>query len=190
MYAGMDLALRPADRSNSAEAPTTERRPSVDAGWLFLIAGVAVIGAVVLIPAADDLAEAKWKRDRAALVEGHRQDRLDNYGEYLGAVERGEPSLVRSLAAVQLNQIPADRKPVAGLTDDPASGRVGNTPGTADASVFPALEPPDLKVQPRVRPDSALSKLIENERTRTWLIAGGAVCILIGLLPPARRLGR
>lgn len=149
----------------------------LDAGWLFLFAGLGVLGATVLIPAADDLSSAEHLRDRAGLIEKHRQDRLDRYGSYLGALNREDPSLVLALAQSQLNQIPADRQPILAT---PVSGR-------ASASVFPALEPPPMKFPERRPVDSLLQRWTTGDDTRLWLIAGGAACVLIGLLPRARR---
>jgi len=151
----------------------------IDPGWLFMVAGIMVLSATVLIPAKDDLDQARWLRNRGLVIERERTDRLARYREYAEAVEGEAPSLVMSLAASQLHQIPADRKPIPGLT--PAAD--------APASVFPALEPEPLTLTERRRPDSALYRWTTNERARMWLIAGGAFLVLIGLLPPGRRRG-
>lgn len=165
----------------AAVAPGRSRsaRPVVlfDPGWLFLIAGLAILAATVLIPAQDDLAEARWLRDRALAVEGHRQERLDRYAEYLRSLDDADQSLIQSLAASQLNQIPADRMPLEGATDTARSS----------ASVFPALEPEPLKLEDRRTVGSLLERWTTNDRARIWLIAGGALCVLIGLLPQAIR---
>lgn len=135
------------------------------------------IGATVLIPAADDLAQARFLRDRARLVQAHRDDRLKRYEDYIGAIDRHEPPLVLSLAASQLNQIPADRSPflMTGGT------MVGN------ASVYPALEPAPITLPERQRIDSTLERWTTDPSKRLWLIAGGAMCVMVGLLPKARR---
>lgn len=148
----------------------------VDPGWLFLLVGAAVLAATVLIPAAEDLEEARWLRDRALAVEAHREARLARYGEYLAALEAREPSLVLSLAASQLNEVPRGMAAMPGF----------ESPMTASASVFPALEPPALRLPERVRAESTLSRLAMGERSRLWLIAGGAMCVLLGLLPGRR----
>jgi len=152
-------------------------RGRLDPGWLFIAAGLMVLGATVLIPAADDLGEARFLRDRARLVEGHRDDRLNRYENYLGALDRREPPLVLSLAASQLNQIPVDRAP---FLDAGASA-------TASASVYPALEPAPLRLAERGKIGSTLERWTTDPTMRLWLIAGGAVCVMVGLLPKARR---
>ena len=138
------------------------------------------MGATVLIPAQDDMTEARWKRDRAVAIERNRLERLDHYGAYLEALERGEDSVVLSLAAAQLNMAPEGHQPVSALSD----------PSRRDASVFPSLEPdpPELPLPPDRTHRSKLAMLATGERSRLWLIAGGALCVMIGLLPPVRRL--
>jgi hypothetical protein len=156
--------------------PQSQRAPFlVDPGWLFLIAGVALLAATVLIPAADDLAATKFQRERALAIEAHRIQRLDRYEEYLAALDNKDPSLVLSLAASQLNEIPEDRAPIPGQR-----GALG---AMADASVFPSLEPPPLRLPELVKSESILDRWTNNDRTRLWLIVAGAACVLVGLLP-------
>ncbi len=149
----------------------------VDPGWLFLLAGLALLGATVLIPAAEDLANARWKRDAALTYERHRLDRLERYQGYLDALDRREPALIMTLAESQLGLMPADR----GLLSTPNDSRVRSV------SVYPALEPPPLDLpEPRQPTNSRLARWAMGPQ-RLWLIAAGAVCVLVGLLPAARR---
>lgn len=139
------------------------------------MAGTALLVATVLIPAADDLAEARWHRDRALAVERYRGQRLENYSEFLDAIARQDRSLVVSLAATQLNKAPANRMPMLDTTEV----------GTRSASVFPSLEPVFEAAPAPRRPDSMLQRWATDNRRRLWLIVSGGVCVLIGLLPPA-----
>lgn len=152
------------------------RKPliSFDAGWLFLLPGLVVLSATIVIPAMDDVEDAKWKRDRVLAIEKHRLERLQNYIVYLDAVDRGDESVVLSLAASQLNMTPADAAPVNPPED----------PGRTSASVFPELEPEPmvLRDKPPARERSLLARLAVGERSRLWMIVMGAVCVLIGLL--------
>ncbi|GJQ31141.1 MAG: hypothetical protein HBSAPP03_30250 [Phycisphaerae bacterium] len=141
-----------------------------------MLAGLVILAATVLIPAAADVEQARWQRDRALAVEKHRQQRLDRYEEYLAALEAGEPALVLALAEKQLNQIPADRAVI------PGSGALE----TEGVSVFQSLEPPPL-VLPEMRlNESLLSRWARDGVTRMLLLAGGAICVMIGLMPPSR----
>lgn len=169
-----------ADNSPVSESAPIERAPiaMLDPGWLCLIAGIALLAATVLIPAMDELAEVRLQRDRALALERHRVERLVRYEEYLAALEREEPSLVMALAASQLNQIPQDRTLIL------ETPRTVSPP--ASASVFAGLEPPPITLPERRPVDSILHRWTTSDRSRTWLFAAGAVCLLMGLLPRAR----
>lgn len=163
-----------------SDAPEAPRRSGplffLDAGWLFLIAGAAVVVATVLIPAVDDLAEARWHRDRALALEKFRSDRLRNYSDYLDALDRHEKTLMLSLAATQLNLAPSDLRPLY-LNPEPLAD---------DASVFGRLEPTLNLPRPPQPPSSWLQRLATGDSTRVWMISGGMLCMLIGLLPPSQ----
>jgi hypothetical protein len=147
-----------------------------DPGWLFLIAGMAMLAATVLIPARRDVVKAEWQRDRAIAVEQFRAKRLSNYSAYLDAVNRHDPTVVISLAATQLNMLPSDK-------------RVMLSPGDMSlppADVFGALEPSFTDVSPPRAPRSLLQKWTTDDKKRLWLLALGGLAVLIGLLPAAR----
>jgi hypothetical protein len=145
---------------------------------------MGVLAAVVLIPATESLQKARWQRDRAIAVERHRQERITRYEEYLAALDEQNPSLVLSLAESQLNEIPADRTVMHSATGGPLGSR------SQDLSVFPGLEPPPIQL-PEFHPvESTLSHLVTSPKTRGWMILGGAVCVLVGLLPASRGWSR
>jgi hypothetical protein len=187
----MTGAARPAPSSPAATVagavvagPASLVRPArgrrgalLDPGWFFLLAGLMLVAATVLLPATEDLAVAQWHRQRVQAVLDHRQERLARHHRYLEAVERGDPTLVRSLAATQLNLSPANEM-LLGPADDITA---------KSASVFPSLEPPPLVLPERDAVDrSLLERWALDDSSRLWLIAGGALCILIGLLPMSR----
>lgn len=172
--------LSSGDGSVAVMSPQVRARrgPLLDPGWLFLIAGVALIAFTVIIPAVNDLHDAEYYRERMRAVEQHRLDRLTRYQGYHEALRDGEPGLVRSLAATQLNQAPENAR----LLQNPDP----NTPPRS-ASIFGALEPPPLVMPSKpVREVSTLEKWATDDRSRLWLLASGALLILIGLLPPSR----
>ncbi|MEI7658253.1 MAG: hypothetical protein WCK33_09340 [Phycisphaerae bacterium] len=151
-------------------------RPLFDPGWLFLLSGLALLGAVVIIPAVEDVAAARFKRDQVLAIEQHRDTRMARYEEFINAVDSREPALLVSLAQTQLNQIPADRSTL------PLAGNQGQT----GASVFPSLEPEPLKLPERTKVVSRLEHLTTDPTTRPFVIIGGAFLILVGLLPTGR----
>lgn len=150
----------------------------LDPGWLFLLAGLTILSATVLIPAQDDLAEARLQRDRAMAFEERATARLERYSDYLDALSRRDETLVTSLVATQLNLAPAGRSvlPLAG------------EPDAFDASVFRDLEPAATPMPELHLADTALRRLTTGRHSRLWMIAGGAMCLLIGLMPPATRV--
>jgi hypothetical protein len=151
-----------------------------DPAWLYLVAGLALLAATVLVSAQVDLEQAQHQRDVVLAVELHREQRLDRYKEFLAAIDARQPALVESLAGSQLNQIPATRAAIPGTVRDNA----------VDASVFPALEPPPLVLPAPMQTRSMLTKLATQDATRLWLLAGSAVLILVGLLPASKGFGK
>jgi hypothetical protein len=147
----------------------------LDPGWLYLLSGIALVAATILIPAVRDLDDVRHQRDRALVLEEHRLERLRRYQGYLDALDRREPALIIALAASQLNQIPRGRTLIL---EGPES--------TAAASVFAELEPPPPVLPERHYPRSILFRWTTSERGRPWLLAAGGVCLLMGLLPRAR----
>lgn len=159
----------------------SERAPIsyLDPGWLYMLGGLGLLAATVLIPAVDELGEVQLQRDRALAIERHQHSRVVNYAGYVGALDREEPSLVLALAASQLNQIPANRSLVLETPEGMGGAR-------ATAAIFSGLEPGELRLPERTRPPSVLQRWTTGNRSRTWLIAGGAICLLLGLLPRSR----
>jgi hypothetical protein len=166
------------------ESPDLMRNPlrmviRLDVGWLFLLPGAAILASVVLIPAFDDLAEARWRRDQVAAALEHRAARLDNHARYLEALSSGDESVLLDLAATQLNQVPAGWIPVPTPGESPPES----------ASVFPALEPGPIDLPTLRRPETLLRRLSTGSPERLWLASFGALCVLVGLLPPASGRG-
>jgi hypothetical protein len=148
----------------------------VDPGWLFLAAGLALLAATVLIPANDDLQKAELVLAKAKAERANAAERLANYSEFLDALNRGDEDLVLQLAATHLNLTPAGRQPVLGV------GAQSEPDGPIDT--FAALEPAPPGEFVRIPPDSMLHRWSTGERSRLWLLAGGSLLTLVGLLPP------
>lgn len=162
------------------ETPEAEARARplfrLDPGWLFLLSGIALVSATVLIPAFDDLRKAEWNRDRARAVENYRKERLSNYSEYLDASRAEDRTLVVSLAATQLNLAPADKQPMLDTT------QIGLPPLDIDRPLEPSFTHPPAPAAPR----STLQRWATDARIRPWLLGAGGLFMLIGLLPASR----
>lgn len=177
---------RPGRYSGAVPESTPSRRAPapiqrIDPGWLFLLAGLGLLGATLLLPAGYDLALARHQRDAAMLEADRREARVARYAAYLEALERQDPLLIRHLAAVHLNLLPVGVEPLP-----------GSPPITLlDTDPLPAMEPAAVRAGPMPEPRSRLEGWAVDPRARLWLLAGGSLCVLIGLLPPAsRRAGR
>lgn len=152
------------------------RKPLLDAGWLLLIPGLVLVGFTLLLPAIDDLNAARFYRDRLAVVEQHRGQRIEHYTKYLDSVQKGDPQTVYSLAAVNLNMAPE------GMALMVPAGDIAHK----SASVFEALEPPAPKLPERTVSYSTLERLSIDPKSRIWLMLAGATLIFLGILPPSR----
>lgn len=140
--------------------------------WLFLLAGVALVSATVLLPAARDLADLRWQRDVELAAERHQRERLFRHERYALALTARDPRVVRALASAQLNKTPDGRTPLV-LASSAQRG--------------PSLEPPPIPMRARPQGASRLESWATDRHGRLWLIAGGALCILLGVLPRAGR---
>lgn len=136
-----------------------------------------LIGATLLIPALDDVQEARWQRDAARAVEQRSLQRLENYARYLDALQRHDPDLVSALVATQLRQVAPGQLALTSLP-----------PAEQDATVFADLEPPPVILPPRQRTGSTLERWTTSGRVRPWLLGLGSLCLLIGLLPGAQMM--
>jgi hypothetical protein len=144
--------------TRTSKAP---REPLLDAGWLFLLAGLALIASAVMIPAARDLDRAHWRRDRVLLTEMHRLHRLTRHEAYLGAVRDEDEAVVYQLAATQLGLVRDEAEVVELIDDGP----------TASTSVFASLEPPAIEL-PAFTRDRHPAREARERRAQPALAAG------------------
>ena len=84
----------------------------LDAGWLYVLAGLALCAAGILVPARRDLEDLRRQRDRLADERAIGDERAHAYETFLRLLEEDDPALIRRLAAAQLNLVPADETPV------------------------------------------------------------------------------
>ncbi|MCB9845923.1 MAG: hypothetical protein H6811_08070 [Phycisphaeraceae bacterium] len=139
-----------------------------DPGWLFVLAGMALVGTCVILPSQARLEEARWQRDRARALESHVQERIRRTQRTIDAIENGNEATIRSLAASQLNLIPVGTR----------AWRDPEVPASPMADLEP--EPPQYPPPPRL--DTRLARWTDDPHTRLWLIGGGMLSILVGVL--------
>jgi hypothetical protein len=141
-----------------------------DAGWLFLLAGLAICAAGVLIPANNDLNVTRHQLALLQRQETITNDRVAAHLDFLKDLEQGDPALVRRLAASQLNLMRNGEQAVlvASSIKEPITQWIDSTV---------PVRPMPLADQAR----SALSRLSTGPH-RLWFLASGVLCVFIGLL--------
>ncbi len=148
-------------------APTLLR---LGPGWLFVLAGLALCSAGILIPAQSDLGAINDQLRSLREAEAIASSRLQAHQEFLVDLERHDPALIRRLAAGQLNLVPE-----------------GETPLLVTPSVHaPVTDWIDATVrvdrdEPPTQRESILSRLSRGPE-RVWLLAAGALSLFVGLL--------
>ncbi len=158
------------------EQPAPARLAAIaDPGWLFLIAGLVLVSAMVVLPAMRDLDHARYHRDSAAALEQYRLDRLERYTSFYSALEYNDELLLRRLASTQLNRQPVGTEFVV-------------LPAHNDsADVFHQLEPAFVAPVPPRPTGSFLERLAMSGSLRLWLIGLGGLFVVYGLMPAATR---
>lgn len=161
-------------------APTPTDQPadrfaSELARWCCFAAGLALLVSAFILPVREDLRIIRHQRELALIAEQEHAARNARYQDMIGALERAEPDTILRLAHANLGLIPAGSESLS-------------PPGELrDPMLFELLEPRPIP-RPAYRPDrSRLERLVLSRDTRLWVVAGGAVLTLVGLLPMARR---
>ncbi len=141
---------------------------------MFLAAGLALVTATVLLPAWRDLEDLRWRRDAALASEGVQRERVFRHERYALALQGHDPQVVRAMAAAQLNRAPAEREPLRLIAV--------SSEGVGEPA---SLEPPPAHLRARHEAASRLERWATDRHGRLWLIAGGMMCVLLGVLPRA-----
>lgn len=142
----------------------------IDPGWLFLLSGILLIGASVLVPQETRLHGLREQLVVLESLERHGERRLEAYDRFLERVESGEPLVMRRLAASQLRITEPGYERVA----EAGSARVPVSDWIDDAVV------PDLH-DPIPMPDTLLARWTAG-RHQFWLGGLGAFSAFLGLM--------
>jgi hypothetical protein len=162
------------DQSDIADEPCVKRSTGplfqFDPGWLFIAAGLTVCAAGIILPAQEDLQTLRLQLEQLRGEEIHAYARLKAHSDFMDQVDRADPSLVRRLAAAQLNLVPAGDTPL--LLTASATSPVTDW---IDATVNPDIRPP------KPAPISTLGRLA-NGPYRLWMFGGGIMAVFVGLI--------
>jgi len=163
------------------------QRRHFDSGWLFILAGGAMISAMVLIPAADNLTQLQGRRDHLQARVNAETRRLEAYGSFYDALNREDPMLVRRLAASELNLIPDDAEPVA-MLEETGDGLDASIDGWIERT----LDEPGVEYggvaggEARGEPRVTVLRRLASGGSRLWIMIAGVAAVFVGLLPPMR----
>lgn len=149
-------------------------------GWLLLLLGAAIVAAAVLAPAWLDVQRVAAQHARLHRHAQRLRIQQRNYGDFVRAIQRGDPMLIRRLAWDQLNL-----KPVGARVLRPAGLNPVDRSATIDRWVQPDLPPLRRPAEGLAVPETRLTRLLTGE-PRPWVIAFGGWLMLTGLMltPP------
>ena len=83
-----------------------------DPGWLFTVAGLAIIMAAALLPTDRDLYAMREQLRAMEAKEAWNDQRLQAYASFQKEFAERDPALMRRLAASQLNLMPQGEQPL------------------------------------------------------------------------------
>jgi hypothetical protein len=156
----------------SASAPVAVSRPlfRIDPGWPFVLAGLALLVAGILIPAQRELHELRGQQAMVEATEARVYARLEAYDRFLQDLRSREPDLIRRLAIAHLNMVPKGEQSLL------------LTPGL-DQTVAQWIDEsvPPVQVQPEPYPDTLLGRLAVGPN-RLWLLAASVFLLFVGML--------
>lgn len=177
-----------ADRHGSVWVRAAEAAP----GYLAVIAGAAVLSAMVLAPAHASLERTRWERAVMRVQAEHLSDLAERYRDFHEALEAGEPVLLERLAYAQLRLRPAHKRSLPAVERSQPGG--GETADASGVSARSLEDPADIhawlsRPLPRVgreiaphRPAGTRLARLASGRSRVGLTVAGGVLVFGGLL--------
>lgn len=142
----------------------------LDAGWPFVLAGLVMLVAVVVLPGRRGVHDMRAQLDLLQTQEVVTIERLNAYTQFLDGIRSGDPQLLRRLGASQLNLVPDGETPIL-----VAASLDQTVPAWIDQTVAP------VSVRDRPYADTLLIRLAEGQ-WRVWLLAGSVFVIFLGLV--------
>ncbi len=142
----------------------------LDPGWPFVLAGLALLVAGILIPVQRELHDLRNELRKVESSELRTYARLEAYDRFLGGLQQADPDIVRRLAIAQLNVVPKGEESFL-LTP----GMNQTVAQWIDESV------PTRTVTPDPYPDTLLGRIALGPN-RLWLLGSAVFLLFVGLL--------
>ena len=149
-----------------------------DPGWLFLLAGLAMMSAAVILPVNRQLHQMRTQVNAMHADEATVLARLKAHAAFRDLLAQDDPTLLARLAASQLNMIRKGERPVLVATTNEAP-----LTDWIDATVIP------VQSDQSAYPESRLVRLVTGSH-REWVIAASVFCVFAGLILGPARSGR
>lgn len=142
----------------------------IDITCIYLVCGIILCAAAIILPAHQDLLELESKRDSIRYDRNDLHNQIDVYQSFLDELDEGSMTLQQRIVEMQFNT-PPNGTPV--VIDRSAS----QTPLDWVAKRSMTIRALDATPQQ----SSLLSSIVQG-RGRLWLIACGAFMIFVGLV--------
>lgn len=162
--------------SNEDHTPTlTAPRKVLSGGWTmgFLLSGIAIIAACILIPQGDETRKLMYERAKLRADLEQVQKQVATNGEFLQKVQ-SDPTLAQRLAQRQMKLVPAGTKVLD--VDDASPTKDDKSPFLIVSVPPPAPMPP---YQPR---GGVFAQMCRNGRSQLYMIGGGLLLLAAGLV--------
>ncbi len=150
----------------------------IDPGWLFLVAGLLLIGASVLVPQEARLHDLRQQLGILERLEDFGERRAQAYAKFIDQVEAGDPSVIRRLAAAQLR-----------IVDDGFERLAEADSARAPVSEWIDASVPIPPVEAMAPTDTLLHRWTKG-RHQFWLGGLGAFSAFVGLIVGVEHPGR
>lgn len=160
--------------SDAAAVNPTDHIAGEVGRWMIFAAGLAVLVATILLPAQSDLRATRLERDRTLHLERFGEQRIERYRAFLNDLANPDEQTVQLLAISQLGQIPGNRAALI------APGERGDT------NLLESIEPQPEPFVDTQRPLTRLERLTMHTRSRVWIVGGGLLAVLYGLMPATK----
>lgn len=142
----------------------------IDPGWPFVIAGLLLLAAGILIPGHRELLDLRGELVRQETREQMAFEQLRAYDEFLAGVRESDPEVIRRLAMAHLNKIPSGEESL--LLTPGMNQTVGEW---IEASI------PDRTVVVPPYPDTVLARWAIGPG-RLWLLGAAATLLFAGFV--------
>ena len=157
--------------------------------WLFMSGGLALVAMAVWTPQWQANRHLTWEKQVMEAQSQTLARQRQRYEQFLAALERDDPVLLRRLAFAQLRRKPVETE-VLDLVpvDDASAGQLSDPAVSAAVETWLNLPPPRVgkDLAPFVATNTRLTRLATGEN-RTYLLLAGVVCLAGGLVPGRSR---